>query len=120
MIVISNAKNVDIPQYDEVWYITNTTPKIVVGAIHRQDLAPMPGIYWKYRRGEITKSELLNLYGNDLWSGKYKEVIDELLTKSREGKWIQLVCYCDDLEKCHRYVLYRYLASLGVTGLSVS
>ena len=120
MIVISNARDVDMKQYDEVWYITNTTPKICVGAQHRADLAPTPGEYWKYRRGEITLNELLNVYGNALWAGKYKKTIDELLEKSKSGKWLQLVCYCDNMEECHRYVLYRYLASLGVTGLSVS
>lgn len=109
MIFISSVKDIDTNQYDEVWYITNNNPNMRVGCQHHKELAPFISDYMKYRQGSLPLIELLNRYGQALWSGKYDEAIDELIYESRQDKWIQLVCYCDNYEECHRSILYRYL-----------
>lgn len=110
MIVISGISEIDTEQYDYVWYITNNCPSMKVGCEHHKELAPFIGSYMKYRKDLISLDNLLNDYGQALWAGKYKEAIDKLIYLSEQGKWIQLVCYCSDYTKCHRYVLYKYLS----------
>lgn len=114
MIVISGTDAIDLAQYDEVWYITNNVPNMKQGAVQHKELAPFIGSYMKYRRGQMSSGELLNDYSQALWSGKYKEAIDNLLELSNSGKWIQLVCYCKDYSKCHRSVLARYLKTFDI------
>ena len=111
MIVISGVSDIDTEQYDSVWYITNNCPNMKIGCEHHSELAPFIGDYMKYRRGDMSLSELLNEYGQALWAGKYKSIIDELIEMSEQGKWIQLVCYCKDYTKCHRFILYKYLST---------
>jgi len=109
MIVISGLSDIDMEQYDEVWCITNNCPNIRPGAKHHPELAPFIGTYVNYRRGNICNQNLLTAYGNDLWSGKYKDEINKLISLSEEGKWIQLVCYCKNPDECHRSILAKYL-----------
>lgn len=113
MIVISGVDRIDSELYDKIWYITNNTPNMKIGAEHHAELAPDPTQYYMYRNGQISVEQLLNMYGNDLWTGKYNCAIAELIKLSDDGNWIQLVCYCHDAMKCHRYVLYRYLRAIG-------
>jgi uncharacterized protein YeaO (DUF488 family) len=112
MIIISGIKDIDFAQYDQVWYITNNNPNMRVGAQHHQELAPPANYYYQYRQGAISLDSLLNEYGSKLWSGVYKEAIDNLIGLSESELWIQLVCYCTNYNKCHRYVLYRYLKEI--------
>lgn len=112
MIAISGVKSIDFGTYDEVWYITNYNPKMVVGAEHHPELSPFIGDYKNYRNNKISLSQLLQNYGNALWSGKYEIPIKNLLKLSTDGAWIQLVCYCPSYTVCHRGVLYKYLKEL--------
>ena len=111
MITISGVHDIDFNQYDEVWYITNNNPSMRVGAIHHPELAPPRGPYTRYRNGEITLQELLSIYENLLWAGRYDEAVNNLIQLSDSGKWIQLVCYCKVFDECHRSRLYEYLSS---------
>lgn len=113
MIIISCVDLIDFNTCDEVWYITNTTPNIRVGAKHHPELAPSKALFFSYNNGRISLNTLLNEYGSELYSGKYKEAVDNLIHEA-STKWIQCVCYCKDWSKCHTNVLYNYLCSLGV------
>ena len=114
MIVISNVKDIDTSLFDEVWYITNNVPNMRVGCTQHSELAPFIGTYMLFRRGSLNRQELLNEYGQALWSGKYDDAINDLVKLTESGKWIQLVCYCDDYNECHRHILYRYLKAKGI------
>ena len=112
MICLGNVTTIDFQQYDEVWYITNHNPKMVIGAEHHSELAPFYPLYKSYRSNDITLSQLLQEYGNALWSHKYDRAIEDLLCKSNSGSWILLICYCDNADACHRGVLFKYLSNL--------
>lgn len=111
MITIGHVTDIDLELYDEVWYITNNTPNMKVGCKHVPELAPHFTEYVNYRHGNIKLQQLLQNYANALWSDKYDQIINKLLRES-ETKWILLVCYCDNVQECHRYLLYRYLRTL--------
>ena len=113
MIVISGADKVNFREYDKVYYITVVPPDMVLPEEHHfPELAPPEGLFWQYRKKQIPVETLLNTYGQMLWSGKYSEAINNIMQLSNSGAWIQLVCYCKDYTKCHRYVLYKYLCTL--------
>ena len=111
MITIGHVNDIDLELYDEVWYITNNTPNMRICCKHKPELAPAIFDYCNYRNGSISLQQLLQNYGNGLWSDKYDQAINELLRVSKD-KWILLVCYCKDVHQCHRYILYRYLRTL--------
>lgn len=111
MITIGHVSAIDLELYDEVWYITNNAPNIKIGCKHKPELAPAFFDYCNYRNGSISLQQLLQSYGNALWSDKYDQAINLLLREAKD-KWILLVCYCENVHECHRYILYRYLRTL--------
>lgn len=114
MILISNARDVFNIPYDELWYITNYTPKMRIGAKHVPELAPNRNDYIARKKGIITLKELLDNYEWELQNGAFDEPLSKLITLSEEDKVIQCVCYCDNYLNCHRYVLYKYLLGKGI------
>lgn len=112
LISISCASDVQTDLFDEVWFITNTTPKIPIGAVQHKELAPKEDSFFAYKAGRMSLEALLGEYDYMLREGKYNTAIERLLNLNSQGKWIQLVCYCKDLQKCHRYVLFKYLTEL--------
>lgn len=113
MIAISSVANADVTLYDEVWIITNTTPRMPIGAIHHPELAPDKDKFIAYKKGDISIDDLLNSYREDLYSGKYDVAINKLV-ETAQTKWIQCCCYCDDWLQCHRGVLFTYLRDRNI------
>ncbi len=112
MIVISNVKDVQVDLFDEVWFITNTNPQMPIGAQHHPEIAPNKNSFISYKRGDMSLKSLLDGYSLDLHNNVYKDALDSLIKKSNNDLWLQLVCYCDVLENCHRYRLYEYLKEI--------
>lgn len=114
MITISNYANKDLNMHDELWFITNTVPKAVVGSKHVPELAPPRDVFNAYVSGECSLDKLFNSYRFRLENDEDTlKKIDELIELSKT-KWIQLVCYCKEHNKCHRSILAEYLMNRGV------
>ncbi len=110
MISIGSVKDIDMELYDEVWYITNTNPRMVVGAQHHPELAPDKETFFKYLRHEVTLKQLRDVYREEL-RGCKRQCLENLVKKSQSGLWILCVCYCEKYTICHRQVLYEELSS---------
>lgn len=119
MIVISNVRDADSKLYDEVWYITNTCPGMPSSAQHHPELAPNREKFFAYKRNELSLEELLDDYSSDLEMGVYDGALQALRELSTADKWIQLCCYCNDINKCHRGRLYTYLRSICIDDIVI-
>lgn len=111
MIAISGVTEINPELYDEIWYVTNNTPNIRVGAKHHPELAPNRADYTSFRRNQISLATLLDRYEYDLRNNRLSE-LNALIEESDSGKWIQCVCYCDSYTLCHRGVLYMVLSEM--------
>lgn len=103
------------------------------GMIHVPELSPSPELYKKYitrwKYNSFTNEEQLKLdrlgLGATWWSLYYEEFIEQMdkeemqinlnriIELLEQGTDILLICFCGDLEHCHRKILGQYFASLG-------
>lgn len=111
MIGIGNVSDIDMNQWDEVWYITNYTPNRHIGAQHHPELAPCNADYVAYRQNKMSLNTLLDRYEVDLRTERTQS-LKQLLDLSESGRWILCVCYCDKSTSCHRGVLFTVLEEM--------
>lgn len=119
MIHFSNINDACVDLYDKVLCITNTMPYTMVGVEHYPQLSPNKEDFISYKSNRIGLSELLDNYNRDLHDGLYNKHLNRILKQNEAGIWLQLLCYCKDYTKCHRYTLYKYLKELDIPNVDI-
>lgn len=122
--------------YTKKLFIVRNPMKVnceLYGMVHVPELAPSPELYKKYitrwKYNEFTQEEENRLKdfgpGATWWSLYYEQFIAQMhedymqvnlariIELLNQGVDILLVCFCGNLEHCHRKILGDYYASLG-------
>lgn len=123
MIITENIGNVQYNKYDQVWAIVRSLKVPEKSLIHVLELSPSPRLFEDYRRwlheGEWNTQTFENLYKPCFLTQmatdpSAQSKLDELAALDAAGKSIALVCYCTDVNLCHRSLVAKILCNRGI------
>ena len=123
MIVTENIRNANKGNYDQVWAIVRSLKNPGRSLVHVPELSPSLQLFWTYRRWVQNQT-----FNKDLFEQVYKPrflaemanspdaqtKLDELVALDKAGKRIALVCFCADVNLCHRSLIAELLTERGV------
>ena len=108
--------------YDEVWAIVRSFDNCPSHWRHVQSLSPSLELFWQYRRllkagqwnkqsfDTIYKPQFIQQIENDPVA---QDDLDYLTELDAQGKNIALVCFCGNVELCHRKLIAEMLLKRG-------
>lgn len=120
MIITKSIRN--IGKADEHWIIARSVKQLPTGATHVPELAPSYKLLTKYlewrKRGEWNLDKFNTEYAPQLireikYSAKAKAKLNELYKLSKQGKTIEIICFCEDEDLCHRSIIAGLLQAVG-------
>lgn len=123
MITITNIRNVKKEDYDEIWAIVRYLKSNSSYLIQVKDLSPSPELYSTFRHlqkegnwnektfNSIYRPRFLDQIRKDQ---KARSKLNELYLKDKAGKSIALVCFCTDVNLCHRKLISEMLTEKGI------
>ena len=109
MITLSSVRNVDASTYDNVWYVTTTCPNKKCGCEHHPELAADYATHRALMDAKISIEQfnaeyISKMKSSEVWS-KWLEVVK----RSEEGEWFQLIFYEDPVTDGEASLLYDLL-----------
>lgn len=121
MITITNIRNTNFADYDEVWAIVRSLRN--PGKMkHVPELSPSWKLFRTYLAlrdvGKWNKTAFQNNYVPVFLKDMQNEVahrkLSELIDLDKHGKRICLFCYCPDETLCHRSIVAGILQYAGI------
>ena len=127
MITTGNVFHTDPEDFDEVWVICYAVDELkemftaYKNVLHVPELAPQSGLFHAYRelvnRGQWDQrafdEEYVPWFLEDIRQNEPAlKLLKELADTSNEKK-IQLVCFCDNENMCHRSIVAGILQNMG-------
>lgn len=123
LIVITNIRNVHPNEYDEIWAIVRSFKNKPYYIRQVPELSPSWDLFKKYLSlrdmGMWNKESFERYYrpyfvsqiNADPWA---QSALETLIAKHNSGKKIALVCFCTDVNLCHRRIISEMLTERGV------
>lgn len=113
MIMLSGREKIDYEQYDHVWYATTTCPGMPMGCEHHPELAGSYDIGVYCMPGENYNPELFySKYVEELTTEPKLSYLKDLVRRSENGEWFQLIFYEKNPTDGERPYLYDILKGM--------
>ena len=106
MIMLSSKNKVDCQQYDHVWYCTTTCPGMRQGCEHHPELAGSRELHALWYKGGFSEEELYAMYVKEMSTSDKLLNLLEVIRRSDNGEWFQLIFYENDKNDGERKYLY--------------
>lgn len=122
MIDIMSIRELRVGEYDECYAIVRYLKYKTPGLTQLDVLSPSTALFDKYKAlrdaGNWNKQSFEEIYLPQFlremrYNTEAANALNELYLKSRAGKRIALVCFCDDESLCHRSVVGGMLQGAG-------
>jgi len=121
MITITNIRNINYTDYDEVWAIVRSL-KNPENMKHVPALSPSWNLFKTYLglrdAGKWNTGSFRDVYMpvflREMRSPAVRDKLTELIRLDRQGKRICLACFCPDEALCHRSIVAGILQYSGV------
>lgn len=114
MITLSGKNKVQMDLYDHVWYATTTCPGMRIGCEHHPEIAGSYeiGKYCIPGRPEYDEERFYVEYVKELSSEPKISYLRDIVRRSENGEWFQLVFYEDDPNDGERKYMYQILKQM--------
>lgn len=121
MITITNIRNINYTEYDEVWAIVRSLRN--PGKMkHVPELSPSWNLFKKYLSlrdsGKWSAAAFQDVYVptflQEIRNAAARRKLTELIELDRQGKRICLACFCPDETLCHRTIVAGILQYAGI------
>lgn len=121
MVTITNIRNIDQKEYDEVWAIVRSL-KNPGNMKYVPELSPSWNLFKRYLQlrdsgqwnAETFRSIYVPAFLREIKAGTVRKKLNELVKLDRQGKRIGLICFCSDEALCHRSIVAGVLQHVGV------
>lgn len=121
MITVTNIRNLNYADYDEVWAIVRSLKN--PGRLKQvTELSPSWDLFKKYlalrESGKWNAESFENVYVpvflKEMKNADARRKLAELIALDRQGKHICLACFCLDETLCHRSIIAGILQHSGI------
>ncbi len=121
MITVTNIRNINHEDYDEIWAIVRSI-KNPGRMKHVPELSPSWNLFKKYLRlrdaGKWNTVSFHDVYVpaflQEIRNADAHKKLTELIEMDRKGKHICLACFCPDEALCHRSIVAGILQNAGM------
>ena len=121
MITVTNIRNINSANYDEVWAIVRSL-KNPGRMKHVPELSPSWNLFKKYlalrNAGKWNMESFSNIYMpvflKEMQYSATRRKLAELIDLDKQGKRICLTCFCTDETLCHRSIIAGILQNKGI------
>lgn len=112
MITVTNIRNINYADYDEVWAIVRSLKN--PGRMKQAaELSPSWNLFKKYLalreagrwNAETFENVYVPVFLKEMQNAAARKKMAELITMDRQGKRICLACFCPDETMCHRSII---------------
>lgn len=121
MITVTNIRNINYADYDEVWAIVRSLKN--PGRMKQAaELSPSWNLFKKYLalreagrwNAETFENVYVPVFLKEMQNAAARKKMAELITMDRQGKRICLACFCPDETMCHRSIIAGILQHSGI------
>ena len=123
MITITNIRNAKPADYDEIWAIVRSLKSKSAYLRQVPELSPSWDLFKKYlslkEDGMWNENTFERIYRPTFLAQiaadpKAQNALEELIAMHNAGKRIALVCFCTDVNLCHRSIISDILTARKV------
>ena len=122
MITLTDIRNINYADYDEVWAIVRSL-KYPGKMKHVPELSPSWNLFKKYLglrdAGKWNAAAFQDVYVptflQEIRNTVARRTLAELMELDRQGKRVCLACFCPDETLCHRSIVAGILQHSGIT-----